>query len=319
MTPAELLFWQRANRRAAELAPDFASSILRAFQILRETLSPTELARIVRLGDIDQLFRDVLTNPALDRAFAPFREKLRQATERQFKYFTRDLPKAGKVDGVVGVSFDVLNPKIIEAIRQLDTKMIQTLQDDVRETVRQRLEAGLVAGESPAAIARDLRAVIGLSPTQEDAVRSFRRKLEAGDRSVLKRSLRDKRFDKTLERALGGDGEGLPVSRIEAMTDAYRRKMIAFNANTNARTAALDSMKLGQRLTWADAVDNGIVDRDRLMKRWVGVMDDRERDEHVEMEGEEVQFDEPFSNGELVPGESTYNCRCIAVYFVGAA
>jgi hypothetical protein len=29
------------------------------------------------------------------------------------------------------------------------------------------------------------------------------------------------------------------------MTDAYRRRMVAFNAETNARTASLDSMKAG--------------------------------------------------------------------------
>jgi hypothetical protein len=314
-SPAVLAFWQRANRRAMELSPDLAYAILRAFQILRDTLAPTELARIIRAGDIDVVFRDALSNPVLDRAFAPFGERLRSATEKQFKYFTRDLPKAGKVDGVVGVSFDVLNPKVIDAIRALDTKVIQNLQDDVRETVRAYVENGLRDGASPIEIARGLRNVIGLSPTQQEAVRNFRRMLEAGDRTALKRTLRDKRFDKTLERALGADGEGLTAPRVEAMTNAYRRKMLAFNAETNARTASLDAMKLGQRLSWQDAADNGIVDGDRLMKRWVGVMDDRERPEHVEMEGEEVAFDELFSNGEMVPGDSTYNCRCVAIYF----
>jgi hypothetical protein len=99
------------------------------------------------------------------------------------------------------------------------------------------------------------------------------------------------------------------------MTEAYRRKFLAWNAETNARTMANNAQKLGQRLTWEAAVERGDVDGGHLIKRWAGVLDDREREEHVAMEDEVVGWDEHFSNGEMTPGESTYNCRCIAVYF----
>jgi hypothetical protein len=29
-----------------------------------------------------------------------------------------------------------------------------------------------------------------------------------------------------------------------------------------------------------------------------------------------VPFDDTYSNGEMVPGESTYNCRCVSIVFV---
>lgn len=45
-----------------------------------------------------------------------------------------------------------------------------------------------------------------------------------------------------------------------------------------------------------------------FLKTWFGVMDEKERDEHVEMEGETVGVDEPFSNGLQYPSEP--NCRC---------
>jgi SPP1 gp7 family putative phage head morphogenesis protein len=47
-------------------------------------------------------------------------------------------------------------------------------------------------------------------------------------------------------------------------------------------------------------------------KTWSGVLDDRERDEHVEMEGETVGIDDVFSNGEDYPGEP--NCRCTVIF-----
>lgn len=47
-------------------------------------------------------------------------------------------------------------------------------------------------------------------------------------------------------------------------------------------------------------------------KTWSGVLDDRERDEHVAMEGETVGIDEEFSNGLQYPSEP--NCRCVLLY-----
>ena len=181
----------------------------------------------------------------------------------------------------------------------------------MRETFRAHIENGLRDGVNPRTVARELRTVIGLAPNQEEAVRNFRRALEGaeGARSPLAYKLRDKRFDGTI-----GKGN-LTTAQIEKMAEAYRRKMVAFNAETNARTATLDSLKLGQRLSWEDAVDKGIVDRNALVKTWAGTLDERERPEHVAMEGETVRFDEPFSNGEMTPGDSTYNCRCIARFY----
>jgi hypothetical protein len=94
--------------------------------------------------------------------------------------------------------------------------------------------------------------------------------------------------------------------------------MIAFNAETNARTAALDSQKLAQRLSVEDAITKGILDRDRMQKTWVGVLDDRERETHVQMEGVTVGFDEdyvlPDGQVQQIPGDTEYNCRCISRY-----
>lgn len=289
--------------------------MLRAFQIIRESLTEAQLARIIASGQIDELFRAALTDAVLDRAFLPVRERIRSNTMTSVKYFARELPKAGKVDGTLAVAFDVLNPDVITAVRALDTKVVQTLQSDIRETVRAYVENGLRDGVNPRTVARDLRDVIGLAPNQERAVANFRAMLESSDRTALSRSLRNKRYDRTLDKAFGSDGEGLSSDHIDKMVDAYRKRAIAKNAETNARTASLDSQKLGQRLSWQDAVDKGIVDGDRLYKTWIGVMDDRERPEHVAMEGETVPFDSPFSNGEMIPGDSTYNCRCIPAYF----
>jgi hypothetical protein len=107
---------------------------------------------------------------------------------------------------------------------------------------------------------------------------------------------------------------GLSPAQIDRMTDAYRKRFVAFNAETNTRTAALDAQRLGQHLSWQQAVERGDIDGTTLTKRWSGTLDDRERDSHLEMEGETVPYDQPYSNGQMIPGDTEYNCRCVSIY-----
>lgn len=48
-----------------------------------------------------------------------------------------------------------------------------------------------------------------------------------------------------------------------------------------------------------------------FLKTWFGVMDAKERDEHVALEGETVGIDANFSNGLQYPSEP--NCRCMTL------
>lgn len=310
MTPAERAFWLRANRRADALTPDLRAALLRAFEIIRTSLPEVQLARIVAAGAIDQLMAVALNEAVLDVAFRSVRDRIRSGVEKNVSYFRRDLPGQGKVNGTIAVGFDVLSPQTIEGIRQLDTKIIQSLKDDTRQVVRALVENGLRDGVNPREIARELRTVIGLAPNQQAAIDNFRRLLEAGDKEALTRALRDRRFDGAVKR---GD---LSADQVDRMTDAYRRRMVAFNAEANARTASLDAMKLGHRLAWEDAAAKGIVDLDQLEKSWRGVLDARERPEHLAMEGQTVPFRAKYSNGQDIPGDTDFNCRCLSIYRV---
>lgn len=320
MSPADREFWLRAHRRASGLQPEMQSAILRAFQIIRESMSDAQLARIVQSGNIDRLFAEALNEAVLDRAFLPVRQRIRTVTDRGFKFATASLPKGGKVDGVVAVSFDVLSPNVVEALRTLDTRVIGGMKDEVRETARAVFEDGLVKGANPRATARNIRSMVGVGPAQETYIRNFREALEnAHDSSkALDYRLRDKRFDGLIQKARAS-GDPIPAEKVERMVEVYRKRTIAFNAETNARTATLDAFKAGQAANWQAAIDAGIVDGSRLQKTWVGVMDDRERPEHVAMEGQTVPFNALYSNGEMIPGESTYNCRCVSRVFQAAA
>jgi hypothetical protein len=311
VTPQELAFWLRANRRAAGLAPDIAAAILRAFAIIRDSLSDTELARLVDSGDIERLIRLVFSDQVMDRAFIPVRQRIRQGVDRSFRYAVADLPKAGRIDGTVAVMFDHLNPKVIDAVRALETKVVDSLKGDIKETVRAFVENGLRDGVNPGAIGRQIRSVVGVAPSQEAYVQNLRTELESGKYAdAARRKLLDKRFNLGKLDTLK---PGAKAARIDKIVEQYRKSYQAFNAETIARTASLDAMKQGQRLSWIDAIEKGIVDGDRLRKKWSGALDARERPEHLAMQDETVPFFATYSNGEDVPGDSTWNCRCLSV------
>lgn len=302
MTPAET-FWLRVQRRAATLQPDMARALLAAFARLRDALSAHELARLIAVGDVEAVVQQILGEPALQAIFAPFRAKLQLSTRDAVAWFAKDLPGDAKA---IGVMFDVLSPHVVEGMRRLDLSTLAGLKDDARDVARSVLQEGLAKGVNPRETARQLRASVGLGANQLEWVANYRAKLEAGE-SVTGYALRDRRLATRTP------------AQIDTAVAAYQRRLIALNAETTARTATLDAMKLGQDLAWRDAAEKGLLaDGVTLWKQWKGVMDDRERDEHIAMEGETVPMEMPYSNGEMIPGESTYNCRCVSIVFARA-
>lgn len=260
-----------------------SSAIRKAFDTIRQQMTDSEILRAIQSGSIDSYFEKALSDASLSQAFAPVRDTMRDSIYSGAKYFSKDIPKPKNV--LFG--FDTLDPNVVVAIKTLETAVITDLSDSIRETVRLRVQQGLVDGESPKSIGRALRETIGLPPSAVEDSAKYREKL----------------------------AEKFNAEKVDRMVATYERRRIAQNSETIARTAVLDAQKLAQKLSYDQAVSAGIVNGATLMKRWVGVMDDRERDEHVAMEGEEVPFDESYSNGEDVPGESTYNCRCVSRFF----
>lgn len=320
MSPADRSLWLAAMRRASQEQPQLALAILRALRVIADTLSEADLTAIIRSGNLDRLVATVLAQSTQDQAFGPVQERLRRATENSFRYFTKtSIPGAGKVNGSLVVRFDYLSPAVVEATQTLETKVITGLSDTVAATLRTAVEQGLKDGVNPRTIARRIPGLIGLGPTQVQEVDNFRRALHGQDgRNPFDYLKRDRRFDATVQRAVSGE-QPLSDAQIEKMVDAYRTRRIALNTETAARTATLDAMKAGQHASWQTAIDKGVIGDGQLMRRWTGVMDSRERPEHVAMEGDTVPWGQPHRNGEMVPGESTYNCRCIDAIFVARA
>ena len=84
------------------------------------------------------------------------------------------------------------------------------------------------------------------------------------------------------------------------------------SAVRNARTMTTSAENNGRLDSYKSLADQGVVQK----KVWVATPDDRTREEHLLMDGEEVDIDEEFSNGLMFPAdgsgapEEVWNCRC---------
>lgn len=90
------------------------------------------------------------------------------------------------------------------------------------------------------------------------------------------------------------------------------------SAIRNARTTTTSAENKGRMDSYERAKKDGII----LKKRWIATHDPRTREEHIELDGQEVDVDEPFENsfGKIMyPGDpdadpaNVYNCRCTLV------
>ena len=83
-----------------------------------------------------------------------------------------------------------------------------------------------------------------------------------------------------------------------------------------ARTAITEAENAGRQKMLQDAEKMGI----KVLKKWLATNDNRTRDSHSEIDGEERDVDEEFSNGLMYPGDpngdpgEVYNCRCTMTY-----
>jgi hypothetical protein len=317
VTPSEQKLYSALHRRTAGVTPELAAAMLRAFQRLREQMTEAALVRALALGFAERIVEQIVAQAILDVALTPLRLRLRESLRLAVPHYAKTLPP--KV-GIISGGFDILSPNVIDAVRELETRAMQSLSTDIRETVRAYVENGLRDGVSHRQIAKGLRDVIGLAPNQLQEVENYRRKLERAHETqdALDNKLRDRRYDKSITNARK-TGTPLTKEQIDVRVNAYRKRRIAQNAEINARQMAVDAQKLANRLAWQTAADQGLVDRADLWKQRIGVDDDRERPEHRAINDQVRRFDEPYSNGEVVSGDSSWGCRCIDKYFVRAA
>jgi hypothetical protein len=193
---------------------------------------------------------------------------------------------------ILAVSFDLRNPQVERELQRYRLDLIREITQEQTESVRRILLQGTAEGRPPAQMARDIRETVGLTQWQAAQVQRYRRQLETLDISALRRELRDRRYDGTVQRAVR-DGRPLTEAQVDRMVAAYHRRFMAYRAMTVARTEGIRATNLGNiaaARAWL-AENPGMT----VVKTWVATKDERTRDAHRELDGRSVVgIDTPF-------------------------
>jgi hypothetical protein len=193
------------------------------------------------------------------------------------------------------VRFDLASPHAVAYAQQNRYELVREIVDEQRGTIHDVMAAGRQRGVNPREMARDLRDSIGLTSSQEEAVRSYRRSLETGDWSdALRRELRDGRSDRMLRGLRDGDGT-VTGEQIDTLVERYRRNYVAYRAETIARTESSRNTHAGLNESFRQAIDRGDLHARELVHEWLaGPRTRNSRPEHHDMNGTRVRFGEAF-------------------------
>lgn len=210
--------------------------------------------------------------------------------------------------------------------------MIREIVADQAAMARSVIEAQLAAGRGPRALAVELvgrvtpqgrsGGFIGLTQNQAGYVLNARAQLVALDRGYFERALRDRRFDRLVDRAIR-DGRPLSAADIDRITGRYRDRLLAHRAETIARTESITALRAGRLEGIQQAAEQGIIDPARVKRIWDATLDARTRPDHRAMHGTAVDgltapHVLPDGSRMMFPGDSSLGaaagqivkCRC---------
>lgn len=246
------------------------------------------------------------------------------------------LPKRDPDGVALLLRFDDRNPRAEAWLRDKSSTLVTRIMDEQRQGIRQALTDGMVRGDNPRRVALDVvgridRAtgrrtggVIGLTPQQERFSRSAADELASGDpaqlRHYLTRELRDRRFDRTIAKAIR-DETPVPAETASRALVQYKNRLLKFRGDVIGRTEALASLNAAQYEALRQLVDTGRVTAAQVRRVWRSARDLRVRDTHRIMDGQSVGLTEAFQSPRgarlqfpgdpSAPASETIQCRCI--------
>jgi hypothetical protein len=321
----------RIERLLKVWEPRLRAAFMESFRTVRDSISIAELVKALKAGDVEAALRIVGIEPVRLRPLGAVLEQFYEA--------------AG-VDASQGVGlriappFDVRAPNAEVWIRTHATDLIRQITEDQRQMVREALaplrtgQDPLLTGETPQKLALDLvgrvsgvtghreGGIIGLNAQQARWARNYETELgdveakAAPDPNALTRTLRDKRFDRTVAKAIR-DGQPIPAATRQAMVAAYRNRALRYRAETIALNEASEIAHTAQVEAWDQAIARGAVEVDLVRRFWITAGDDHVRRLHREVPGmnaKGVRLHEPFQTPKgpaMQPGwRFDPGCRC---------
>ena len=322
-----------------DLLSRYEQSIADAFRAAIDDLrSAADLQRVIaalQANDIEAAITALHLDPA---AFNALQDAVAGSYTAGGQAAVASMPAFTSVTGAAMViRFDARNLRAERWLRDHSAELVTRIVEDQRVAVRQALISGMARGANPRNVALDIvgrlnRAtgrreggIIGLTSPQERLVEAARTELASTDpallRNYLDRARRDRRFDRSIQKAIN-DGTPIPADVQARAVQQYENRLLALRGETVGRTEALTSLHAAQQEAYDQAIERGAVSASQVRTVWRSAGDGLVRHTHRVLNGESVAHGEPFvspSGARLrfpgdralgAPAAEVANCRC---------
>lgn len=329
-----------AQQLFAELEQRYGTAIAEAFLAAIEDLrTSADLQRIVlaiQAGNIEAAIAALNLDAA---AFDKLLDAFQQSYVAGGGAAVATMPGRDASGARMVIRFSGRNPRAESWLREQSSVLVTRILDEQRTAVRQALVAGMEKGTAPRTIGLDIvgridkttgkRAggVLGLSGPQEQYLRSARAELASSDPADLKqyltRARRDKRFDRTITKAIR-DAQPVPADIQRKAATRYEARLLELRGQTIGRKEAMTSLHAGKHEAYLQAVESRSVAESDIRRTWRSAHDGRVRHTHALLNGDTVGLREAFVSpggarlmypgDPSAPASETIGCRCDVNY-----
>ncbi len=293
-----------------------------------ERLERQDIAGAIRALNLDEA------------AFRPLEEAIRQAFNGGGVAAVEQMPVLRDPEGhQIVVRWDARNLAAENWMRDHSATLVTNIVEDQKVAIRSALEEGLSRGDNPTKTALQVAGrvnrvtgkreggIVGLTAQQTAYIASARQELAEADpegiRNYLQRGRRDKRFDRTVLKALK-EGKPLPAETVDRIVTRYADGLLKLRADTIALNETFEALATAKEIAFRLQIDKGRVQAQAVTKTWRRSPSEHPRLQHTAMHGQTVQFDQPFiapdgtpipyPHASGVPARHTLGCRCFAEY-----
>ena len=246
---------------ADEMEPETALIVLASLKQLRDRINSAEIERMIQRGELAQI-EDVMPFDFVEDDLQPLVDQSRAAMLAAGEASIESLPSAART-----LAFDENNIRINRFLERNIATLVVDINEDTRQVVQRVIRRATFEGVTPRQTAKTVKNIVGLTPKMEISLNNFRIKQAETIKNPVK---------------------------LEALVQKKRDRMIEVRANAIARTEMTRAVNAGQKETWVQAADLGLIDRTKSRKTWVAIIDGRTSDICNELEGQSVPLDGVF-------------------------
>lgn len=278
------------DRRRAKLEAQVQTLYLKFLEEFEGSAEFDEVETLLFRGEIDRAI--AVIEDAMDRAFSELDELIQGSAKDESRALGLLLGAA--------LFFSITSDDLRNLIINNRASVLQRIKAGQRAAIDAMLIDAYTSGRSPGTAVRD---AFGLTSVLATALSNYRGVLDRQNRQAAEEGR-----------------ERMTDTQIARMTDAYRKRLQQIRSRQISRRTATRVVSESQDLALRQAVEQGALEENRVVRVWNRIPDDRVRDAHDVMQGQKAGLNETFTDGSgntlrfpgdpQAPLETTINCRC---------